>query len=55
MANPQHLELLRQGGANTWNTKNLSASFFTVSSTLSFTLYKYYASKEQKCFFEDGM
>ncbi len=30
-------------------------SLFTVSSTLSFTLYKYHASKEQKCFFDDGM
>jgi len=35
--------------------KDLSASFFMISSTLSFTLYKYHASKEQKYFFDKEM
>ncbi len=39
--------------ATSTSPENLSVSFFTVSYTLSFTLYTYHASKEEKYFFED--
>jgi len=46
------LEELHANSIRSFRERNLSASFFTVSYTLSFTLYMYHASKEQKCFFE---
>src|SRR2546429_9039565 len=48
------LEELHANSIRSFRERNLSASFFTVSYTLSFTLYMYHASKEQKCFFDDG-